>query len=128
VRRLVSVLLPLVVLACARKGPPPELLAAARTPNGSPSEALALGQALQAAHLDATSIGPLRTAASAAGPEQGPAVEALLAAQERLDEQLLVPAFLAAHPDARPTSPERQERALLLRGLEAQRTGALEDA
>ncbi|HEY1907320.1 MAG TPA: hypothetical protein VGG91_14840 [Myxococcaceae bacterium] len=127
-RRLVSVLLPLVVLACARKGPPPELLAAARAPNGSPSEALALGQALQAAHLDATSIGPLRTAASAAGPEQGPAVEALLAAQERLDEQLLVPAFLAAHPDARPTSPERQERALLLRGLEAQRTGALEDA
>ena len=58
-------LLPLVALACARKGPSPELLAAARAPNGSPSEALALGQALQAAHLDETSIGPLRTAASA---------------------------------------------------------------
>ena len=115
-------------LGCAEKGPSPELLAAARAGDATAPDALGLGQALQAAHLDAASLGPLRTAAATPGPAQGPAVEALLAAQERLDEQLLVPAFLAAHPDARPTSAERQERALLLRGLEAQRTGALEEA
>ena len=116
------------LLACARGGPTPELLAAAHAPDGSPSDALALGQALQAARLDATSLGPLRNAAAAPGPAQGAAVDALLAAQERLDEQLLVPAFLAAHPDARPTSAALEERALLLRGLEAQRTGALQEA
>ncbi|HZJ53386.1 MAG TPA: hypothetical protein VFD38_04550 [Myxococcaceae bacterium] len=115
-------------LACAKGGPTPELLAAARAPAGNPSDALSLGQALQAARLDATSLGPLRAAAAAPGPARGPAVDALLAAQERLDEQLLVPAFLAAHPDALPTSAGAQERALLLRGLEAQRTGALEEA
>jgi hypothetical protein len=115
-------------LACAKGGPTPELLAAARAPEGSPSDALALGETLQLAGLDATSIGPLRAAAAAPGPAQGPALDALLAAQERLDEQLLVPAFLAAHPDLRPASAGAQERALLLRGLEAQRTGALDDA
>jgi hypothetical protein len=126
VRRVTPLLALLASLGCAGGGPPPELLAATHAAAERPAEALSLGQALQAAHLDATSLGPLRVAAAAPGPDQGPAVEALLAAQERLDEQLLVPAFLAAQPDARPTSPERQERALLLRGLEAQRTGALE--
>ena len=115
-------------LGCAAKGPSPELLAAARSVDTTPSDALALGQALQAAHLDAASLGPLRTAAAAPGPAQGAAIDALLAAQQRLDEQLLVPAFLAAHPDVRPGSPEQQERAVLLRGLEAQRTGALDEA
>jgi hypothetical protein len=115
-------------LACAKGGPSPELLAVARAPDASPSDALALGQALQAARLDAASLGPLRTAAARPGPDQAPALDTLLAAQQRLDEQLLVPAFLAAHPDLRPGSPELQERALLLRGLEAQRTGALEEA
>ena len=127
-RRLAPLLALLGSLACARKGPSPDLVAAARVATDRPSESLALGQALQAAHLDATSLGPLRVAAAVAGPDQGPATEALLVAQERLDEQLLVPAFLAAHPDAQPVSPERQERAVLLRGLEAQRTGALEQA
>jgi hypothetical protein len=128
VRRLAPLLAVVGSLACARGGPPPEVVAASRVATDRPSEAFALGQALQAAHLDATSLGPLRTAAARAGPDQGPATEALLVAQERLDEQLLVPAFLAAHPDAQPVSPERQERAVLLRGLEAQRTGALEQA
>ena len=127
-RRLAFLAVALGALACARGGPPPELLAVAGAPDASPSDALALGQALQAAKLDAVSLGPLRTAAASPGAAQGPALEALLAAQERLDEQLLVPAFLAAHPDLPPASPERQERALLLRGLEAQRTGALEEA
>ena len=127
-RRLGPLLALLGSLACAHPGPPPEVVAAARAATDRPSEAFALGQALQAAHLDATSLGPLRTAAAVAGPDQGPATEALLVAQERLDEQLLVPAFLAAHPDAQPVSPERQEKATLLRGLEAQRTGALEQA
>lgn len=122
-------LLPLLaLLGCARGGPPPELLAVARAPAATPSEALDLGQALQAAHLDAASLGPLRIAGGVPGPAQAPAVEALLEAQQRLDEQLLVPAFLAAHPDAQPSSPGAQERALLLRGLEAQRTGELERA
>ncbi len=93
-----------------------------------PSEALALGQALQAAHLDATSLGPLRIAAAVPGPAQAPAIDALLEAQERLDEQLLVPAFFLAHPDAQPAAPGAQERVLLLRGLEAQRTGDLDAA
>ena len=115
-------------LACARGGPSPELLAVSGEPDASPPDALALGQALQAARLDAVSLGPLRSAAARPGPAQGPAVEGLLAAQQRLDEQLLVPAFLAAHPDLPAASPERQEQALLLRGLEAQRTGALEEA
>jgi len=128
VRRLSVLAGVLCTLACARKGPSPELLAVARAPEASPSDALALGQALQAARLDAASIGPLRTAASRPGPAQAPALEALLGGQQRLDEQLLVPAFLAAHPDLVPASPELQERALLLRGLEAQRTGALEEA
>jgi len=128
VRRLLPLLVVLWALGCARGGPSPELLAVARAPDASPADALALGQALQAAHLDGASLGPLRTAGAAPGPAQAPAVESLLAAQERLEEQLLVPAFLLAHPDARPTSPERQERALLLKGLEAQRTGALEPA
>jgi hypothetical protein len=78
--------------------------------------------------MDAASLGPLRTAAASQGPAQVPALDALLGAQQRVDEQLLVPAFLAAHPDLQPSSPEFQERALLLRGLEAQRTGALEEA
>lgn len=115
-------------LACAKGGPSPELLAVARAPDASPSDALALGQALQAAKLDAASIGPLRTAAASSGPTQTPALDALLAAQTRLDEQVLVPAFLAAHPDLRAGTPELQERAQLLRGLEAQRTGALQEA
>ncbi len=127
-RLLLPVLPVLWALGCARGGPSPELLAAARATDATPADALALGQALQAAHLDAASLGPLRTAAAVPGPGQAPAVEALLAAQERLDEQLLLPAFLLAHPDARPIAPERQERALLLQGLEAQRTGALEQA
>ena len=118
----------LSALACAKGGPSPELLAVARAPDASPPDALALGQALQAAKLDATSIGPLRTAAASPGPAQAAAIDALLAAQARLDDQLLVPAFLAAHPDLRPSTPELQERALLLRGLELQRTGALEEA
>jgi len=128
VRRLAFLAAASFTLACARGGPPPELLALGRAPDASPSDALALGQALQAARMDAVSLGPLRTAAASPGPAQAPALEALLAAQERLDEQLLVPAFLAAHPDLPAASPERQERALLLRGLEAQRTGALEEA
>jgi len=128
VRRLFPLLPVLGALGCAKGGPSPELLAAAQAADATPTDALALGQALQAAHLDGASLGPLRTAAAAPGPAQTPAVDALLVAQEHLDEQLLVPAFLAAHPDARPLSPERQERALLLRGLEAQRTGALEQA
>src|SRR5215470_130260 len=99
VRRLSSLAVVLCALACARKGPSPELLAVARAPGANPSDALALGQALQAAGLDAASIGPLRTAAATEGPAQAPALEALLDAQQRLDEQLLVPAFLAAHPD-----------------------------
>ena len=115
-------------LACAKKGPSPELLAVTRAPDASPSDVLALGQALQAAKLDATSIGPLRTAAASPGPAQVPAIDALLAAQERVDDQLLVPAFLAANPDLQPSSPQLQEKALLLRGLEQQRTGALEEA
>src|SRR5262249_44318225 len=120
-------LVALGALACARAGRSPELLAA-RAPGASPSDALALGQALPAAKLDAASLGPLRTAAASPGPSQTAALDALLAAQTRLDEQLLVPAFLAAHPDLRAGSPELQERALLLRGLEAQRTGALQEA
>ena len=126
--RSLSALALLGALACAKGGPSPELLAAARAADTAPSDALALGQALQAAHLDAASLGPLLAAAAVPGSAQSPAVEALLTAQERLDERLLVPAFLAAHPEAQPTSPECQERALLLRGLEAQRTGALEEA
>lgn len=121
-------LVALGALACAKGGPAPELLAVARAPDASPSDALALGQALQAAKLDAASIGPLRTAAATPGPSQTAALDALLAAQTRLDEQLLVPAFLAAHPDLQAGSAEYQERALLLRGLEAQRTGALQEA
>jgi len=128
VRRLAFLAAASFAMACARGGPPPELLALARANDASPSDALALGHALQAAHLDAISLGPLRSAAAGPGPAQAPALDALLAAQERLDEQLLVPAFLAAHPDLPAASPERQERALLLRGLEAQRTGALEEA
>ncbi|HUM12140.1 MAG TPA: hypothetical protein VLT82_14440 [Myxococcaceae bacterium] len=127
-RRLFPLLAVLGALGCAKKGPSPELLAVARAADTTPADALALGQALQAAHLDAASLGPLRSAGGAPGPAQAAAVEALLAAQEGLDEQLLVPAFLAGHPDAQPTSPGRQERALLLRGLEAQRQGALEQA
>ena len=120
-------LLPLLsLLGCARGGPSPELLAAARGEAATPAEALALGQALQAAHLDAASLGPLRAAAAVQGAVQAPAVEALLGAQERLDEQLLVPAFLLAHPDAQPASAGARERTQLLRGLEAQRTGRLE--
>ncbi|MGZ6077788.1 MAG: hypothetical protein ACXWK6_08275 [Myxococcaceae bacterium] len=121
-------LLGLALLGCARGGPPPDLFAAARAPAATPSEALSLGQALQAAHLDAASLGPLRIAGAVSGPAQAPAIEALLGAQERLDEQLLVPAFLLGHPDAQPATPGAQERALLLRGLEAQRTGALDEA
>ncbi|MGZ3481757.1 MAG: hypothetical protein ACXU81_15485, partial [Myxococcaceae bacterium] len=113
-------LLGLALLGCARGGPPPDLFAAARAPAATPSEALSLGQALQAAHLDAASLGPLRIAGAVSGPAQAPAIEALLGAQERLDEQLLVPAFLLAHPDAQPATPGGQERALLVRGLEAQ--------
>jgi len=120
-------LLPLVgLLACASRGPAPDLAALSRVPPRTPAEALELGQSLQAARLDGASLGPLRTAAAAPGPAQEAAVEALLGAQSRLDEQLLVPAFLAAHPEAQPGSAELRERALLLRGLEAQRTGALE--
>ena len=121
-------MLVLLLAGCARGGPPPDLLAAARATEGTPGEALALGEALQKAHLDAASIGPLRAAASAPGPARGPATEALLGAQERLDEQLLVPGFLAAQPEADPISAEARERAALLRGLEAQRSGRLEQA
>jgi hypothetical protein len=128
VRRILVLAAFLGALACAKGGPAPELLAIAGAPNASPSDALALGQALQAARLDATSIGPLRTAAASPGPAQVPALDALLATQARLDEQLLIPAFLAAHPGLRPSSPELEERAQLLRGLEAQRTGALDEA
>lgn len=121
--------LPLAVLVgCARGGPAPALLAVARAPAATPAEALALGQALRAAHLDAASIGPLRIAGAAAGASQAAAIEALLGAQQRLDEQLLVPEFLLAHPDAQPETPGAQERAVLLRGLEAQRTGRLDQA
>jgi hypothetical protein len=128
VRRRLLLAAVLGALGCARGGPSPELLAITRAPSASPADALALGQALQAARLDATSIGPLRTAAASPGPAQVPALDALLTTQERLDEQLLIPAFLAAHPELRPSSAELEERALLLRGLEAQRTGALEEA
>jgi hypothetical protein len=124
---LLSVLLE---LACGHAGPSPELVAemARRGAGDRADEALALAQALQTAHLDAASIEPLRRAATGSASTRAAATEGLLAAQARLDDPFLVPAFLAAHPEARAVTAEAQDRAELLRGLEAQRAGQLAEA
>jgi hypothetical protein len=120
----------LLGLACGHAGPPAELAAdmARRGSADRADDALALGQALQSAHLDAASIEPLRRAATGSAATRAAATEALLEAQARLDDPFLVPAFLAAHPEAHAVTGPVEARAELLRGLEAQRAGQLTEA